>query len=567
MREAPQGGASAGTLVGSRAHIGMLEADDFEPHDVHPRFQLQKVGAICKGGIHMGSLYLQDCVGPTHPANIDILDHVARRLSALAGPWIIGGDFNCEPEELINTGFVDLVGGVVHAPADVTCGGKRYDYFVVSSDLSPAIFSVNAVADGSFSPHCPVRMLIRATPRAMLVRHLKAPRGFSARLPFGPPTLDHVKEAATANALFKSEVVEQSIARVHFPEFLDLIDSQLTRVAGLDEAQAVKHKGRTRGPSLVWRCAIDSAGIHRRCAAFRAWSASQKWLDTLMDLNKGVTDTRAVVGVHQLRRAISGHDHLSGNSAEADEFRRWQRRITPAMLCHQHWIRALSEVAGHKAKALAQRARNSSRNAWISWLQEGPAAGLGRQHRMSRTAIGWIPNPAHKGMVMEEDYDGHETCEQALTGEVKVHSCPTKLTWDQSGTVGDSTDIVPCSSQQHVDGEAKQWSEHWACQADMPACQWPSDMGPLPPMLELELLKHALSTFPEGLGLGWDGIHPRCLLRLGDSVLLALLRLLFLCEATGEWPALTTAVIVALLPKSSPGLRPSASSRGCRRSG
>ena len=97
---------------------------------------------------------------------------------------------------------------------------------------------------------------------------------------------------------------------------------------------------------------------------------------------------------------------------------------------------------------------------------------------------------------------------------------------------------------------------HWACDHPMPPCSWPTDLGPLPPMLELELLKYAPTSFPDALGLGWDGIHPRSLHRLSDQVLLALLRLLFLREATGQWPRLTAMVIVALLPKTSPGLRP-----------
>ena len=204
----PNGGASAGTFVGARAHVGIMEADDFEPNDVHPRVQFQKVGAICKGGLHVGSTYLYDRVGPTHPTNVDVLDHTARRLCSLSGPWILGGDFNCEPQELIDTGVVDLVDGVIHAPADDTCGKKVFDFFVVSKCLSPAIFSVNVVADGLLNPHCPVRMLVRAAPRAMLVQRIKAPKGFQAKLPFGPPAYEQTVEAAAANTLFSGNMVD-----------------------------------------------------------------------------------------------------------------------------------------------------------------------------------------------------------------------------------------------------------------------------------------------------------------------------------------------------------------------
>ena len=90
----------------------------------------------------------------------------------------------------------------------------------------------------------------------------------------------------------------------------------------------------------------------------------------------------------------------------------------------------------------------------------------------------------------------------------------------------------------------------------MPECEWPRNLGSLPPQLEVYLLREVLASFASGLGLGWDAIHPRALLRLGDATLQAILRLLFLCEVSGQWPSRTAAVIVALLPKTSPGLRP-----------
>ena len=72
----------------------------------------------------------------------------------------------------------------------------------------------------------------------------------------------------------------------------------------------------------------------------------------------------------------------------------------------------------------------------------------------------------------------------------------------------------------------------------------------------LEDFKDALATFPDVLGLGWDGLHPKALLRLGDELLKAILRLLFLCECKGQWPDLSTDVVVALLPKPTGGRRP-----------
>ena len=75
-------------------------------------------------------------------------------------------------------------------------------------------------------------------------------------------------------------------------------------------------------------------------------------------------------------------------------------------------------------------------------------------------------------------------------------------------------------------------------------------------MLHLRASRNAVNTFPTELGLGWDAIHPRALLRLSDEVIAALLRILFLCECKGVWPRHSSLVVIALLPKSGWGLRP-----------
>ena len=126
----PAGGPSAGTTVMARRHIGLSHPPS-GPLDGGGRVQLQQVSAVCKGGLHLGSIYLTDLIGPSAPPNLAVLDTLAAALALVKGPWLIGGDFNCTPEELAQTGFLDLVQGVAHYPDDATCGAKTYDYFVV----------------------------------------------------------------------------------------------------------------------------------------------------------------------------------------------------------------------------------------------------------------------------------------------------------------------------------------------------------------------------------------------------------------------------------------------------
>ena len=81
----PGGGHSAGTVVASRSHVGLAEAAAGTVCHVE-RLQLQWIGAVCRGGMHLGFVYLHDMVGPAHPSNLDILDFVAQKLKLLSGP-------------------------------------------------------------------------------------------------------------------------------------------------------------------------------------------------------------------------------------------------------------------------------------------------------------------------------------------------------------------------------------------------------------------------------------------------------------------------------------------------
>ena len=218
----------------------------------------------------------------------------------------------------------------------------------------------------------------------------------------------------------------------------------------------------------------------------------------------------------------------------------WQQHLTTDMLQSHAVVESLTEVAVGMAESMAQSDQTLSRANWISWVNDGPASGLRRQHRMSRVAIGWVRSKYLAGDVDGDDehHDRHASALQLQWERRRRLDCP-----------------VPMSLQQAVDDQASIWSTHWACDIDMPECQWPSDMGPVPPMMELSDFKDALRTFPVGLGLGWDGLHPRALLRVGDATLQAILRVLFLCESTGKWPTASAEVLVSLLPKSADGVR------------
>ena len=176
--------------------------DEAWPKLLNQRFVLKHVAAVCRGGVHIGSCYLTSCsAGVKDKRNLDTLHHMAGVLDSLKGPCAIGGDWNCTPGELMQTGWLKMVKGIMVAPEVNTCNSRTIDFFVVSEGLRQAAPAAYKIGDGGFYPHSAVRLLLRGKARAAVVRQLKAPLGFAAVLLHGPPNQSQVHEHKTCEQL------------------------------------------------------------------------------------------------------------------------------------------------------------------------------------------------------------------------------------------------------------------------------------------------------------------------------------------------------------------------------
>ena len=105
-----------------------------------------------------------------------------------------------------------------------------------------------------------------------------------------------------------------------------------------------------------------------------------------------------------------------------------------------------------------------------------------------------------------------------------ANGLPDSLTWEYYTVCHQPKAGTPLCGQQNVEAEADAWGFQWGCDLDMPDCEWQDDLGSLPTLLDVWQLREVLKTLPVRLGLGWAAIHPRALLRLGDNLLLAPVR-------------------------------------------
>ena len=177
---------SGGCVVAASRGVGITSQPDWAIRDgFQHRFKLAWVGAIIKGGMHMGSLYLRGSAGLSEE-NLNILQEVAIVLKKLRGPWIVAGDFNLNPDMLRSSGWLDVVKGVLVAPASPTCHGSTYDYFVVCQALASSVAGIARIDDGGLHPRSPSRLFLKGDGKRKLIRQLSRPTKVPGVLPEGP---------------------------------------------------------------------------------------------------------------------------------------------------------------------------------------------------------------------------------------------------------------------------------------------------------------------------------------------------------------------------------------------
>ena len=89
----------------------------------------------------MSSVYLdtRDGDGPLNRAH---LLQLATKIEELGIPFIVGGDFQNDPDSSLITAWAEAVNGVIIKPDNWTCRqnvgeGSTIDYFIVHKEIAP----------------------------------------------------------------------------------------------------------------------------------------------------------------------------------------------------------------------------------------------------------------------------------------------------------------------------------------------------------------------------------------------------------------------------------------------
>ena len=513
------------------------------PKAVTGRFIPKHWEAMCRGGTGLGAVHCHTGIGASGQANLDLMGEVATVLNAWAGPWILGGDFNCTPAELQKTGWLELVDGVVHAPTAATSCSRTIDFFVVAKSCSHAVKGVHVVEDTNCFPHKAVRLLVSSCTRQDVVRELRKVPKFEARQPYGPMKRQHFEASPESPLLLDDPRGAMAAAWSSYGGIINELEDQLCDLNGCDSKERARHD-RALGPSHVLKPVQRDVGRdgHRTNPITRAWRLDSRWLKTMASSKDSSARRRALWKLLHYEHQLEVSDPALGDAKV--EFQRWHEELK---FEHFRDKNAAAELAAFAEGTAAREEAAASTRSVLNhrrWLQEGAAKGLGRQHKMSRTATGWIPSRIGRDTEVDEEND--EAWEDASI--TQQAATPTHQVEGSAKS--------PMGSQREVDEQRQAWGVQWDTGQPRRQPNWPTTVLSQIPDLTVSMLTAACMTFPSGTGLGWDAIHPRALTRLPRRLLMQIILCLMAAEVTGEWPQLVGWVVIVLLPKPDGGRRP-----------
>ncbi|CAK0841387.1 unnamed protein product [Prorocentrum cordatum] len=479
---------SGGVGIGARQRLAVatIDAKFRQPHRV-----LRRVVNIGDGlAIDLMSVYLRDGEGMSE-ANADILWDVASQLRVAARPWILAGDFNVDPLQI--AAWAATAGGLALHTGTATCRAgalSELDYAIISDELQHFVFSHGPVVEAPVGPHSPVLSEVRGLHADATVQQLHR----TVRLPYDRAI------GCTPWAPLPAWTWEEGTAppspRAAMQEWLRHAEGYLLPLYDLYGDEAQKFAGKADGVRLVNVSIADAS--RRRWAQLssqetHAWGGLVSLLQRADLLAARGKDSQGLASLGSRLNAMRLADYDGscgpvprgklGAAATSSDAALRRRLIEHARAQHQ---------ASQRSDAAAARKQ------WQAWAK-GAATGGGKlAHRFSK------PEPLAKATLVTADED--------------------------------EGDALPVNGDEAVQHCLKEWPPLWRDPRRRggleEAASWEAT-EPLP-HLEVDSLRYLLKRHGRWAGLGWDQLHPRQLLRLGESFLVRLLEVLASWEDAPE---------------------------------
>ena len=170
----------------------LQEAADLAPEGLeHPlqylrsRILARHIHAMLKRGVTLVTVYLEPGLRASG-LNLWLLEVLAACILCFDGFWIAMGDWNMEPKDLAQAGWLDTVSGKVAATSAATCAGRAgavLNFFVLSEAMAHLVQQVKVVDNSPTTPHSPVTLTLTVTSWGYRVLARRRPKPFPTQVP------------------------------------------------------------------------------------------------------------------------------------------------------------------------------------------------------------------------------------------------------------------------------------------------------------------------------------------------------------------------------------------------
>jgi len=194
---------SGGVAIFVKKHLGLTHVEDDGvrcPPLVEARLLAARFVAPGLGPVILYCGYFMCGVG-LNSFNKDMIAKLHQDAQRRGLPWICAADWNFEPNTIGDSDLPDLLSAKIIAPTEPTCISPTtahiLDYFLVSSNLAPAVMAPYIVENATSKPHKPVQMEILADLANALVPRFRGNQRLPTEAVFGPRRQPQCYQKAT----------------------------------------------------------------------------------------------------------------------------------------------------------------------------------------------------------------------------------------------------------------------------------------------------------------------------------------------------------------------------------
>ena len=211
-----------------------------------------------KGGHVVVVLYLVTGIGLAGQ-NLEILDELAIFLNAVGKPFVVLADWNFNPGDLKESGWLAAVGGTVVSSGRPTCtqnGSASELDFAVFSRHWTGMPTVELYEDFVPSPHTAVALAFPGVLPVVSVEVLQRPRVFPAAHPYGPepqPVPERDVVDLDLGCDLDTPVLPRDVIDAAASTWYTAAENELALRYGISLADEPRHGGRSMLPVPVTR--------------------------------------------------------------------------------------------------------------------------------------------------------------------------------------------------------------------------------------------------------------------------------------------------------------------------